>query len=260
MLSGLFGSLSLIFMRETYAPVILERKTKRLRKQTGNEELRSKLDVGLSPKELFLHSIIRPCKMLIKSPLVLLTSIFVGVVYGYLYLLFTTFTPVFEEQYHFSPGTVGLTFLGLGIGSLSGLGFFAWSTDRQFRKRSEAVAAAEETNENESPLSLTRAAAMKPEHRLQLLVPAYCLIPVGLFIYGVSLIPTSHSNPIAFHRVLIMLGVEVDSKIQSPLDRPHPLHSTNRNRQHGSLHDHLALPHRCIFRLRCLCPCRQYGH
>jgi hypothetical protein len=106
-------------------------------------------------------------------------------VYGYLYLLFTTFTPVFEEQYHFSSGTVGLTFLGLGIGSLSGLGFFAWSTDRQFKKRSDVIVTEEA---NESPLDGTRAAAMKPEYRLKLLVPAYCLIPIGLFIYGVSAI------------------------------------------------------------------------
>jgi hypothetical protein len=244
MLSGLFGSLSLIFMRETYAPVILERKVKRLRKETGNEGLRSKLDIGLTPKELFLHSIIRPCKMLLKSPIVLLTSIYVGVVYGYLYLLFTTFTPVFEEQYHFSPGTVGLTFLGLGIGSLSGLGFFAWSTDRQFKKRSEAIATAEEANENEneSPLPETRAATMKPEYRLQLLVPAYCLIPVGLFIYGVSSLLQNPTPNLSIH-ANYDFGWIVDSKIQSPLDRPHPLHSANRNRQHGSLHDHIPLPH-----------------
>jgi len=133
MLSGLFGILILIFMRETYAAVILKRKALRLQKETGNMELRSKLDIGLSNKDFFLHSIIRPSKMLIKSPIVLLLALYVGVIYGYLYLLFTTFTPVFEETYHFSAGIVGLTFLGLGIGSLLGVGFFAWSTDRVFK-------------------------------------------------------------------------------------------------------------------------------
>ncbi|KAE9366893.1 MFS general substrate transporter [Stipitochalara longipes BDJ] len=176
MLSGLFGLLSLVFMRETYAVVILQRKTIRLQKETGNKELRSKLDVGLSPRDFFLHSIIRPMKMLVKSPIVLLLAIYVGVIYGYLYLLFTTFTPVFEETYHFSSGIVGLTFLGLGFGSMFGVGFFAWSTDRVFKARKEAMEAAGEENAD--------GAAMQPEARLKLLLPAYCLIPTGLFIYG----------------------------------------------------------------------------
>ncbi len=134
MLSGTFGIFGAFFLKETYAPAILKHKTDRLRKETGNVELRSKLDVGLSPKDFFLHSIVRPSKMLVFSPIVLALSVFVGVVYGYLYLLFTTLTPVFEQTYGFSAGSVGLTFLGLGIGSLFGLGFFAWSTDRVFKK------------------------------------------------------------------------------------------------------------------------------
>jgi MFS family permease len=177
MLSGTFGTLGVIFIRESYAVTILQKRTIRLRKETGNEELRSKLDVGLSPKDFFLHSIIRPAKMLVFSPIVLALALYVGVVYGYLYLLFTTFTPVFEETYHFSAGSVGLTFMGLGVGSLAGVFFFAWSTDRVFKKRKEAEAAAGE-------VTGVQAAAMKPEFRLQALIPAYALIPAGLFIYG----------------------------------------------------------------------------
>jgi hypothetical protein len=49
--------------------------------------------------------------MLILSPIVLLTSLYIGVVYGYFYLLFTTFTLVFEDNYGFSSGSVGLTYV-----------------------------------------------------------------------------------------------------------------------------------------------------
>lgn len=164
-------------MRESYAVTILQRRTNRLRKETGNEELRSKLDVGLSTKDFFLHSIIRPTKMLAFSPIVLALALYVGVVYGYLYLLFTTFTPVFEETYHFSSGSVGLTFLGLGCGSLLGVFFFAWATDRVYKKRKEAEEAAGEATG-------ALADALKPEFRMQALIPAYILIPAGLFIYG----------------------------------------------------------------------------
>src|SRR5690606_19361998 len=57
-LIGFLAVLMPVFMRETYAPVLMERKAARLRKETGNDALRSKLDTGLSPKDLFNRSIV----------------------------------------------------------------------------------------------------------------------------------------------------------------------------------------------------------
>ena len=104
-------------MRESYAYVILERKTKRLRKETGNQEPRSALDTGRLPKELFVFSITRPLKLLFFSPIVFLLSLYVSTLYSYLYLCFTTFPRIFEEQYGFSQQSSGLAYLGIGIGS-----------------------------------------------------------------------------------------------------------------------------------------------
>jgi hypothetical protein len=156
-----------LFLRETYAVRILDLKAKRLRKETGNPNLRSKMDSGLSPRDLFARSIVRPIKMLLFSPIVFLLSLYMAVVYGYLYLLFTTISGVFEKTYHFSQGSVGLTFLGLGIGMFLGL-FAAGATSdlgvKILTKRNNGV--------------------YKPEFRLPLMIPAALLIPVGLFIYG----------------------------------------------------------------------------
>jgi hypothetical protein len=50
-------------------------------------------------------------KMLFLSPIVLALSTYMAIVYGYLYLLFTTLTLVFEGTYHFSQGAVGLAYV-----------------------------------------------------------------------------------------------------------------------------------------------------
>ncbi|KAL2060682.1 hypothetical protein VTL71DRAFT_9323 [Oculimacula yallundae] len=178
MISGVFGIASLIVLRETYAATILRKKTNRLRKSTGNKLLRSRLDAGLSPKDFFVRALIRPAKLLAFSPVVLITALYVGVVYGYLYLLFTTFTPIFEDVYGFETGDVGLTFLGLGIGSVVGVVFFVWSTNRMFKRRKAALEAA---SGDEGAAAVI---AFEPEMRLQMVIPTYALIPVGLFIYG----------------------------------------------------------------------------
>lgn len=65
-------------IRETYAPVLLERKTRRLRKETGNPNLRSKLEQNLPPKEVFIRAISRPTKLLFLSPICGLMSLYMG--------------------------------------------------------------------------------------------------------------------------------------------------------------------------------------
>lgn len=53
------------FCRETCALVLLARKTTRLQKSTGNEQLRLKMDTGLRKKQIVKRAIIRPLKMLV---------------------------------------------------------------------------------------------------------------------------------------------------------------------------------------------------
>lgn len=163
--AGVITGVAFIFMRETYPPTLLQRKVNRLKKETRNQDLRSAMNTGRNPKQLFLFAITRPTKMLFLSPIVFSLSLYMAVVYGYLYLLFTTITEVFEGQYGFSQGTVGLTFLGIGVGSLLGLLIFGIASDRILKH-------------------MAQKGEMKPEYRLPPLVPAGFLIPLGLFWYG----------------------------------------------------------------------------
>lgn len=107
-----------LFLRETYKVTILERKAKRLRRQTGNMSLRSKYQSNISGPALFRKTMVRPVKMFFLSPIVCILSLYGAVIYGMLYLLMTTITEVFEGQYHISQGPVGLVFLGIGKSSL----------------------------------------------------------------------------------------------------------------------------------------------
>ena len=81
---GVFSIIMIVVLKETYPSVILERKVARLQKETGNKQLRSKLDSGLSPGAYFLRNIVRPLKLLAFSPIVIITSLFIAVTYGYM--------------------------------------------------------------------------------------------------------------------------------------------------------------------------------
>lgn len=161
-----------MFLKETYAPVLLERKAAKIRNQSGvsRNEIRSKYDSGRSPHQLFMTAIISPSKMLALSPVVSVLAVYLGLVYSYMYLLYTSFTPVFQTQYGFSTGAAGLAFLGLGIGFVLGQLFVGLFADRYLRYQ------AKHSSDGKT----------KPEDRLPPLFAGSLLIPAGLVWYGWS--------------------------------------------------------------------------
>ncbi|MCJ1477603.1 hypothetical protein MMC13_006276 [Lambiella insularis] len=168
-LSGVSLVLGSIFLRETYAVVILDQKTKRLIRDTENRNKVSALHDDLSPAERFRRAIIRPVKMLFFSPIVFLLSIYVAVVFGYLYVFVTTLPEVFGGQYGFSTGATGLTYLGLGVGNLVGLLAIGKTGDLLYRK-----------------LRAKNEGVPKPEFRLPPLSITAPLIAIAFFWYGWS--------------------------------------------------------------------------
>ncbi|KAH8706039.1 major facilitator superfamily transporter [Talaromyces proteolyticus] len=167
-IAGVIAIISLVVLRESHAPTLLKRKANRLRTESGNMDLRSKLDSQLSPKELFLRAIVRPCKMLVFSPVCLILSIYSAFVYAMIYFMFSTFSFIFEDHYGFGQGTVGLVFLACGIGMMLGLVIQQFTGDR-IRK-----SLADKYNGGTS----------KPEYRVPPMFFAGALLPAGLALYG----------------------------------------------------------------------------
>ena len=128
---------------ETYAPVILAKKVKRLRKEDpiGSKNLYAEHEKqdwsfwGVLNRTLF-----RPFKMLAQEPILLLITIYMSVVYGLLYgresirffdhrsvrslplsvSVFEAFPVIFMGRHGFSIAQTGLIFIGVGIGTSLG--------------------------------------------------------------------------------------------------------------------------------------------
>ncbi|KAJ5551512.1 hypothetical protein N7535_000542 [Penicillium sp. DV-2018c] len=165
--TGVMIILTIIWYRESYGPVVLERKAARLRKETGNPDLRSIHYRGKLSLNLFASALARPLKLLFCSPIVFLMALFAATTYGYLYLMFTTITAIFTTQYGFSPGTAGLSFLGFGIGSLMGLLITGGVSNRIAQDH-------------------TKRGCFRPESRLLPMMVGCWFMPAGLFWYGWS--------------------------------------------------------------------------
>jgi len=86
--AGVCTLIIIITLPETYAPVILLKKAKRLRRQDAklNKDLYAEHEKGdWSAKGLLERTLFRTFKMLALEPILVLTTIYVAVVYGLLY-------------------------------------------------------------------------------------------------------------------------------------------------------------------------------
>ncbi|KAF1952477.1 MFS general substrate transporter, partial [Byssothecium circinans] len=197
--TGIVSIVAFFVLKETYPPVLLERKAAKIRKETGDERYHSKLASNIPSTQLFKHSILRPTKMLIFCPMVTILCAYVAILYGTLYLLFTTYSFVFVEIYSYSTFETGLVFLAGGVGTLIGLFYIGTFSDRTLKKKAAAG----------KPVT--------PEDRLSLIItlPGALTFPMGLFIYGWTaekhvhwIVPQIGTAITGFGSILIFTGIQ----------------------------------------------------
>lgn len=167
--SGALSLLLLVFYRETYKVTILKHKARQLSRETGSNDLRSKYENSneTTGQKLF-RTAIRPLRLLFRFPTLALITVYISVVYGFTYLIMTTIAPVFQDNYGFSEGASGLSFLGLCLGLVFGALLCSWALDhclRMVRGRNSAQPAT-------------------PEQRLAPVFLACILMCGGLLIFG----------------------------------------------------------------------------
>lgn len=117
-----------------------------------------------------------------------------------MYLLFTTFTGVFEGQYGFITTTSGLSFLGLGIALVVAMVTFRTLSDpiQKWRMRAEG---------RQTP---------KPEHRLVTMILFSPFISFGLVLYGWTayykvfwIVPIIGTSLIGFSAFFVLVSLTI---------------------------------------------------
>ncbi|PPR04190.1 hypothetical protein CVT24_010738 [Panaeolus cyanescens] len=108
---------------ETYAPIILLKKVKKMRKDDpiGSKNLYAEHEKqDWSFKGVVHRTLFRPFSMLAQEPILVLITLYLSIVYGLLYALFQAFPVVFIVRRGLSIGENGLMFIGVGIGTTLG--------------------------------------------------------------------------------------------------------------------------------------------
>ncbi|PSS22698.1 hypothetical protein PHLCEN_2v2995 [Hermanssonia centrifuga] len=166
----LFG---LFFLRETYAPVLLERKAQKIRKDMDAEKggprvVRTVFQTAdRSWKELIVRSLLRPFILFAQEPIIQLFGVYLAFVYGTVYLVLTNIPGIYTNLYHEKIGVVGLHYIALGLGLTLAAQVNSRLLDYTYvrlKKRNGGVG--------------------KPEYRLLPIIPGTFCLPIGLLVMG----------------------------------------------------------------------------
>ncbi|OSS46120.1 hypothetical protein B5807_08034 [Epicoccum nigrum] len=106
--------LMLCVLPESSAPTILYYKAKRLREETGNQNLMSdaeKKQRNLKASSLMFDALIKPWEINALDPAILFTTIYMGLCYGTYYSFFESLPLVYPVMYNFSGESTSLVFL-----------------------------------------------------------------------------------------------------------------------------------------------------
>lgn len=164
-----------LFVPETYVPVILKKKARRLRESTGDPKFYAPLDRREGTlASAILFSCYTPFQLLLFDRMALLLNSWNALVLGILYLAFQAFPIIFEDVHGFNVQTTGLTFIGIGLGMLSAI-----STQPLWNR----LYAREAAKHNGDP---------PPEMRLIMGQVGGILVPVGLFWLAFTTYPQVH--------------------------------------------------------------------
>lgn len=170
-LTGIMGAVctlsGFLILSETYEPVLLRRKTERLRKERNSPDLYSVCDANKEVPQgrILLSAMMRPIRMLLMLPNVFFLSLITAIGYGYMYILYTTISSTFKFDYDWNEQPIGLVYLGSAAGNLLAMVIGGPSSDFIVRKRA---------------LQGNR----RPENRLILMISGWPLVTVGFIIYG----------------------------------------------------------------------------
>ncbi|QIX00094.1 hypothetical protein AMS68_005611 [Peltaster fructicola] len=171
-MAAAFGVTALLIVPETSAPVLLQKRAKKIRYETKNWAIHAKADENV-----------------VMEPILVLITLYMSLIYGILYLFFEVFPISFQEQRGWNQGVGALPFLGILVGVLLGGAFIAVVTKTRFKRKLE-----EEGH-------------VVPEERLIPMIVGGALLPIGLFWFAWTSNPAINPAPQIIACVPIGMGV-----------------------------------------------------
>jgi DHA1 family multidrug resistance protein-like MFS transporter len=166
-ISGFTFLVALLFLPETYLPVLLDWKAKHLRQVTGDKRYISDHQMKASFFKRMKQVLPLPIKFFATEPVIAVLGSYLVLLYSLLFSFLSGFTFIFKDTYNLSDGLTGTCFASIALGAtaftLLAPGFYSLA-----RRKTEQQ----------------RGSPIKPEFRLWPAILTAPLLPIALFWLG----------------------------------------------------------------------------
>ena len=88
-----------LFLPETYGPVILKKYAQQMRKATGNPDIVAPIDLQKKgAKQMVTVTLMRPIRMLLFEAIVLFSCLYLALAYAIFYMFFEAYPIIFQGE------------------------------------------------------------------------------------------------------------------------------------------------------------------
>ena len=165
--NGALLLIEIFLLKETRGAVILARRAKKMRKETGDDSFRAPSELEADSFKTLLHaSSTRALLLLVREPVVFFFSVWISFAWGIIFLFFSVIPLAFENNHGWNVGEQGYPYISLGVGTFLGFATNFWQ-NHLYNKAAE--------KNNGVPI---------PEARLYGACVGAVLLPIGMFWFG----------------------------------------------------------------------------
>ncbi|BCR87412.1 uncharacterized protein ACHE_31399A [Aspergillus chevalieri] len=98
-MASFFGTVCFFFVPKTFDPVLIQQRAKRLRHETKNWALYAKSEEKPIDVKVIAHNyLLRPIVFFALEPVLVLITLYMDFIYGFLYLCFNAYPISFQEE------------------------------------------------------------------------------------------------------------------------------------------------------------------
>ncbi|KAK0327859.1 hypothetical protein LTR91_001519 [Friedmanniomyces endolithicus] len=192
MASAILGTIGWFVIDESFGPVLLQHRAKKIRYATRNWAIHAPADeIELNLSAFVTKYCTKPLLMLVWEPILLLITIYISFIYGILYLFFETYPISFIQQRGWTLGQGGLPFIAvMGGVMMGGVVNFVFVRTRYVR-------------------IMKQYGRVPPEERLVPMMAGSIALPVGLFWFAWTSHPSSSPIPQIISGAPVGMGMNV---------------------------------------------------
>ena len=202
---------SLPLVYETYAPLLLSRRAKKLRQETDDRHYYAETETyetGRTASWKLRKSFSRPLRPLAFHPIIQMQALLGGINYGLLYFALASFSNLYVSAYGESIAISGLHYIAICTGEIIGAQLCGPLMDYLYRTL--------RTRAGDNPT---------PELRIPLLLPSVVFTPAGLLLYGWAARYHLYWLVVDIGAALLCLGMQVfDTTLRAYVMDSYPEH------------------------------------